>query len=105
MKQAQNRHDLAAGIDDKTAVAVHENLDSQRKAPSDRTGKAQSSAASQGKGKGRGENEKALRAFVSGLNNSLRGVELENAQTLKAAVGIAKAWLKDVERKARSAKG
>jgi len=69
------------------------------------TGKAQSSAASQGKGKGRGENEKALRAFASGLNNSLRGVELENAQTLKAAVGIAKAWLKDVERKARSANG
>jgi len=71
MKQAQNRHDLAAGIDDKTAVAVHEDLDSQRKAPSDRTGKAQSSAASQGKGKGRGENEKALRAFASGLNLSL----------------------------------
>jgi len=105
MKQAQNRHDLAAGIDDKTAVAVHEDLDSQRKTPSDRTGKAQTSSVKPGKGKDRGENEKALRAFASGLNNSLKTVELENAQTLKAAVGIAKAWLKDVERKARSAKG
>jgi len=89
----------------KRIIADIKRLDSQRKTPSDSTGKAQSSAASQGKGKGRGENEKALRAFASGLNNSLRGVELENAQTLKAAVSIAKAWLKDVERKHRGAKG
>lgn len=89
----------------KRLIADIKRLDSQRKTPSDRTGKAQASSAKPGKVSGRGENEKALRAFASGLNNSLKTVELESAQTLKAAVGIAKAWLKDVERKARSANG
>jgi hypothetical protein len=89
----------------KRLIADIKRIDSQRKTPSGRTGNAQASSVKQGKGKDRGENEKALRAFASGLNNSLKTVELENAQTLKAAVSIAKAWLKDVERKARSAKG
>lgn len=67
------------------------------------TGKAQKGTKAQTKGQGRGENEKALRAFASGLNSSLKIVELENAQTLKAAIGTAKIWLKDLERKHKAA--
>ena len=67
------------------------------------TASPQSSAAGQGKGKGRGENEAALQSFTSGLNTALRSVSLENAQTLKAAISTAKAWLKDLERKQRAA--
>lgn len=114
-----------AGIDDKTAGKVRAGLVSRseipnvekrtdskgRKTPARKparpspqaTASPQSSAAGQGKGKGRGENEAALQSFTSGLNTALRSVSLENAQTLKAAISTAKAWLKDLERKQRAA--
>jgi len=49
--------------------------------------------------------DEALRAFNSALNDALRNVEMQPASVLKVAVRHAKSWLKDVERKARSAKG
>lgn len=44
-----------------------------------------------------------LRAFTSDLNAALRRVELEPADTLKQAVGVARSWLKELERKAQRA--
>jgi len=73
------------------------------KPASDRTGKAQSSAAGQGQGKGRGDGDAALRAFNSALNDALRKVEMQPAAVLKVAVRHAKSWLKDVERKHKAA--
>jgi len=75
-----------------------------KKSLSERTGSPQASPAKQGRGSGRGENGKALSAFNSGLESALRKVEGENAETLKVAVRHAKSWLKDLERKLRSAK-
>lgn len=75
----------------------------RKKHLSERTGSPQASPAKQSRGSGRGENDKALSAFNSGLESALRKVEGENAETLKVAVRHAKSWLKDLERKLRSA--
>jgi len=85
--------------------AARKKIDSQRKTPSKLTGEAQSAPKGHGQGKGRGDGDAALRAFNSALNDALRNVEMQPASVLKVAVRHAKSWLKDVERKARSAKG
>jgi len=48
--------------------------------------------------------DEALRAFNSALNDALKIVEMESAAVLAVAVRHAKSWLKDLERKQRSAK-
>lgn len=67
--------------------AARKTIDSQRKAT----------------GTGRGDGEASLRAFNSALNDALRKVEMEPAAVLKVAVRHAKAWVKDLERKHKTA--
>jgi ParB-like chromosome segregation protein Spo0J len=75
------------------------------KSLSERTGSPQTRFEEQGKGAGRAERAKvALQGFNRHLEAALRTVELEDAQTLKVAVGHARNWLKELERKAKSAK-
>jgi len=76
-----------------------------KKTPSDRTGATQKGSGEQGKGSDKADADAAIRAFNSALNDALKIVEMESAAVLEVAVRHAKSWLKDVERKARSANG
>ena len=126
---SNNQAGKLAGIDDKTAGKVRaglesrseipnvtkrtdskgrmqdarKNIDSQRKTPSDPTGKPQKGAPGQSRGQGKGGGDAALMAFNSALNDALKKVEMQPASVLKVAVRHAKSWLKDVERKHRAA--
>lgn len=102
-KKIESETGIKAGTA-KRIIADIKRLDAARKGQSERTGSPQASPVKQGRGSGRGENGKALSAFNSGLEGALRKVEGENAETLKVAVRHAKSWLKDLERKLRSAK-
>lgn len=107
-KSAKVKFNLAKTIEAETGIkasTAKQIIAKARKNPlSERTKSPQKSSAKQGRGSVRGENEKALKAFNSGLESALSRVEGESAETLKIAVRHAKSWLKDLERKLRSAK-
>lgn len=90
------------GIPEGTAKRILANA--RKKSLSERTKSPQKGSVKQGRGAGRGENQKALKAFNSGLEIALSKVGGESAETLVIAVRHAKSWLKDLERKLRSAK-
>lgn len=96
------RIERETGISEGTAKRIIANA--RKKTLSDRTKSPQKGSVKQGRGAGRGENEKALKAFNSGLESALSKVEGESAETLIIAVRHAKSWLKELERKLRSAK-
>lgn len=102
-KKIESETGIKAGTA-KRIIADIKRSDSAKKPLSGRTKSPQKGSAKQGRGVGRGENEKALRAFNSALNTALKQVKLESTETLAVAVRHAKSWLKNLERKQRSAK-
>jgi hypothetical protein len=105
-REAERRSEIpnvAIRTDSKGRKQVARKPKPAKKPLSDATGSPQSALKSQGKGVARGEPENALMAFNKALNEALRIVEMQPASVLKVAVRHAKSWLKDLERKHRSA--
>lgn len=76
-----------------------------QKYPSEATGDSQTRSADVGRGVVPARpNEHALRAMTAHLNDAIRVVELEDAETLNAALSLAEAWLKELKRKAKAAR-
>ena len=98
------------GLDNKTVAVVRAELVAREEIPHaekriDSKGREQAAIklkATVNTPSDRGENEKALRAFTSGVNAAIKAVELENAATVKAAVSTMKALLKVLESKSRN---
>ena len=101
-KKIESETGIKAGTA-KRIIADIKRSDSAKNPLSERTKSHQKGSAQQGRGADRGENKKALKAFNSGLESALSRIEGESAETLKIAVRHAKSWLKNLERKLRSA--